>query len=131
MTDLPLPIAYPLPVDLEDRVYRVFPPEIEQDDAIFFHGTNAAHLSSILENGFIPSGELTSISFARESSLALRYASLARTEVYPDGCIIAVRYDDVHRPGLRHEPSILYDDTRDPPPVILGYCLVPSSYRFF
>jgi len=125
------PIEYPFPDDPSATDYRVFPPELEDDDHVFFHGTSDAHRASILAGGFrIPSPPLaTSVSFAKTSSLSLRYASEARSDSSPAGCIFAVRYEDLTRKGLKIEVSMLHDYTLDPPPLILGYCVVPVAYR--
>jgi len=127
----PKPIEYYFPDDPSATSYRVFPPELEDDDHVFFHGTADAHRASILTTGFrIPSPPLAqSVSFAKTSSLPLRYASDLRSVTSPAGCIFAVRYEDLTRKGLKVEVSMIHDYTLDPPPLIIGYCIVPASYR--
>ncbi len=124
------PIEYPFPADPEATGYRIFPPELEDDEHIFFHGTADAYRNSILAGGFrIPAPPLApSVSFAKTSSLPLRYASEARTEASPAGCIFAVRYADLSRKGLNVEVSMIHDYTlasaRPHPPAI--FCSTAS-----
>jgi hypothetical protein len=110
--------------------YRVFPAEIEDGPNIFFHGTAAKNLEAIREHGFRAMGTLPSVSFAKNSTLALRYACEARSEGSPDGCIIAVRFDDVNKPGIKSEPFGLHVNPDLVQPHIVCHCIVPSSYRF-
>ena len=83
------PVQYPFPEDPEATGYRVFPFELEEDESIYFHGTKDSNRALILSGGFrIPTPPLAqSVSFAKTSSLALRYASEARSELSPAGCI--------------------------------------------
>src|SRR3712207_2304137 len=84
----------------EEGGYRLFPDELEDDEYVFFHGTAEGNLQSILENGFRIAGSLPSVSFARNSSLALRYACNSRSENSPRGCVIAVRFHCLKKPGI-------------------------------
>jgi hypothetical protein len=126
-----VPIEYPFPANPEATGYRVFPSKLEDDKYVFFHGTGDEFRESILADSFrIPAPPLApSISFVNTSSLALGYASNARSETSPAGCIFAVRYEDLSRKGLKVEVSMLHDYTLDPPPLIIGYCIVPPGYR--
>jgi len=125
------PEKYPFPKDPENSGYRLFPDQVENDEHVFFHGTAACNLRSILDNGFsIPKPpKAPSVSFAKSSALSLKYASDSRTKESPEGCVIAVRYPKLDRRGIRVEVSILYDDTCDPQPDIIGYCIVPACYQ--
>ncbi len=98
---LPEEFLFPNPTD--ETSYRVFPDEMENDPLIFFHGTAASNLLPILAEGFRPVKVLTSISFARTSALALRYACESRTPEAPEGCIIMVRFSNVRPPGIKEE----------------------------
>jgi hypothetical protein len=123
------PEKYPFPHDPERSEYRLFPAELEDDEHVFFHGTAACNLGPILDNGFSIPIEPPSVSFAKNSALALGYASAKRTPASPDGCVLAVRYEKLDRPGLKVEVSMLHDYTCNPQPEIIGYCIVPASYR--
>lgn len=126
-----MPIEYLFSDDPAATNYCVFPPELEDDDHVFFHGTADVCRDAILAKGFvIPIPPFApSVSFAKTSSLPLRYASEARSETSPAGCIFAVRYKDLTRKGLSVEACMLHDYTLDPPPLIIGYCIVPTGYR--
>ena len=123
------PPEYPFPADPEASGYRVFPDDVEDDPHIFFHGTAESRLESILKDGFTIPGPLPSLSLARDSSLSLRYASEARSAKSPKGVVIAVRMDDVNRPGIVSEAFGLHLYTLEPQPVIVGYCIVPPDYN--
>ena len=110
--------------------YRLFPDEIEDDAHIFFHGTAATNLESILKDGFKIPDTLPSVSFARQSSLPLRYACAARSQASPKGCVLAVQFDDVHRPGIKSESFGIHVYSFDEQPRVLGYCFVPEDYKF-
>lgn len=120
---------FDFPTDPRGVGYSLFPAHLENDSNVFFHGTASVYLSSILERGFIPSPPLDSVSFSMTSPLALGYACSKRSPESPEGCVIVVRYDNINRPGIVLENSILYDYTRIPPPVVIGYCIVPATYN--
>lgn len=121
---------YPFPDNLEASKYQLFPEDLQADDNVFFHGTSRAKAAQICSNGFIISGPLLSVSFARKSSLALKYACEGRGPESPDGCVLAVRYNSLERKGILLERGILHDYTLNPQPEIIGYCIVPKLYRF-
>ncbi len=87
----------------EERDYRLFPSEFENDTNIFLHGTAATNLETILAAGFRADPPLEAISFARNSGLALRYACDARSIESPQGCVLMVRVDDLGVPGIAKE----------------------------
>lgn len=124
------PIEYPFPADPAATDYSVFPQDLENSPHVFFHGTADACRIAILNQGFrIPQPPLPqSVSFARTSALSLKYASDARSPASPAGCIFAVHYEVLHRKGLVVEPFMLHDYTLDPPPTIIGYCIIPPHY---
>jgi hypothetical protein len=124
------PKVYPFRGADENNEYRVFPDELEDNPHIFFHGTAAGNLESILKDGFKASGTLSSVSFASNSGVPLRYACEARTPACPDGCVIAVCFDDLSRPGIKHESFGLYLYNLDEQPHVHGYCIIPAGYVF-
>jgi hypothetical protein len=127
----PAPIThYPFRGANEEIGYRLFPPEIEDDELIFFHGTAYGNLQSIIDNGFRIGGPLPSISFARDSSVPLGYACKARKKESPEGCVLAVRFDNPNRQGIRHEPFGIHVDVFSDQPTIVGYCIIPADYVF-
>jgi hypothetical protein len=114
----------------DETGYRCFPQEMEDDQLIFFHGTAASNLRPILAEGFRPVRALTSISFARTSDLALRYACESRTAVSPEGCIIMVRFSNVEQSGITAEQFGVHVHDLSMIPEIIGYCIVPAAYVF-
>ena len=123
---------YPFPDkdNLEASRYRLFPEDLEADDNVVFHGTSRANAVQICSNEFISGESLDSVSFFEKSSIALGYACKRRSSESPDGCVLAVRYDSLEREGIRLGGGILHDDTLNPQPEIIGYCIVPKSYLF-
>ena len=123
-------MEYDFPANPGASAYRVFPASLEDDPDVFFHGTNAINLESILNEGFRfpPAGRARSISFHSDSALCLSYACDKRTPEAPEGCIIAVRYSRPHRRGLNQSGTFLLDHTLETQPEIVGWCIVPAGY---
>ncbi|HZL67370.1 MAG TPA: hypothetical protein VFC29_08570 [Candidatus Limnocylindrales bacterium] len=121
---------YPFGRANAENDYRLFPDELEDDEQVFFHGTAEANLESIVGGGFKIQGALPSVSFAKTSAVPLRYACEARSPASPNGCVIAVRFGSVDRPGIARESFGLHVYTFDPQPVVIGYCIVPADYVF-
>lgn len=122
--------VFPFPDNPADADYCLFPVSLENDDLVFFHGTAESNLTSILNIGFAIPQSSPSISFAKSSSLSLRYASEARCTASPNGVVIAVRYSSIERPHITQEAFGLHVYSFDEPPTIIGYCIVPQSYVF-
>jgi hypothetical protein len=104
----------------------VFPDDLEQDPEVFFHGTDRRFLESIVADGFRfpPPDKARSVSFARNSSVPLGYAS----GLGADGVVIAVRFNASNRSVRREESFGLHIDAFDPQPEIVGFCVVPADY---
>jgi hypothetical protein len=114
---------------LEHVEYRVFPPELENDDLVLFHGTLAENMDSILKDGFksaaaLGTGPLASVSFAYKSTAALTHLA-GQTG---DRVIFAVRYASIDRPSIKKNLSDIHDFALDPAPLIIGLCRLPSGY---
>lgn len=124
------PREYPFPSAPEENEYRIFPDAMENDGLIFFHGTAEKNLASIVDNGFRISGNLSSVSFARNSSLSLRYASEVRDDSSPCGVVLAVRFDCLNKPHIVQEGFGLHVYDLSVRPQIVGYCVVPANYVF-
>ena len=127
---------YCFPDDLENAKYCVFPSELEGDELVFFHGTLAKNLHSILEDGFrIPATNddtgLASVSFAKNSNTALNHVCTKRKSEPGTYCILAVRYECLKHDHLKVNNSDIHDYSLDPPPSVIGYCMVPSTYQHF
>ena len=114
----------------EENGYRLFPAVLEDDEHVFFHGTAEVNLESIIGGGFKIQGALASVSFAKNSALPLRYACDARSTASPNGCVLAVRFECLDKPEIKREHFGLHVYKFDPQPVVIGYCVVPASYKF-
>jgi hypothetical protein len=121
---------YPFQGANEEGGYCLFPDELENDEHVFFHGTAEANLPSIIDNGFRIAGSLPSVSFARTSALALRYACAARTGSSPNGCVLAVRFDSLDNVRCTEESFGIHVYRFDQQPIVIGYCVVPAAYVF-
>jgi len=122
--------SFPEKADLEIAGYCVFPPLLENDQLVLFHGTLAENMDAILRDGFksaatLGVGNLTSVSFAYKSMAALTH--LANKD--GDRVILAVRYDTLDRPMIKKNPSDIHDYKLDPAPTVIGFCRLPSNYR--
>ena len=124
------PAEYPFRTPNEDSGYRLFPSEMENDEHVAFHGTAEAKLQSIVDHGFRICGELESVSFAKNSNLALKYACDHRTQASPNGCVIVVRFESLNMGGMKVETSVIHIYKFLQQPKILGYCVVPADYEF-
>lgn len=123
------PPQYPFHGANADVGYCLFPSEMEDNRHIFFHGTAAKNLEPILEQGF-KSLSLPSVSYAKSSSLALKYACDGRSELSPQGCVIAVFFDDLGDPRIISEAFGVHVYDSGVQPRIIGYCVVPKDYEF-
>lgn len=128
-------IKYEFPEDLSEKQgYCVFPDMLENDALVVFHATPCKNQHAILCDGFRADPEkvsgLCSVSFVWKSSAALSHAMSKRATQPGDWCIFAVRCDSTSRLGLKAEGAVLYDYTLNPAPTIIGYCIVPRTYRF-
>lgn len=122
---------YPFPWPDQDKGYSLFSAELETDELTAFHGTAEANLKSIINDGFKFGDSLSSISFARQSPLALRYGSEARSAGSPKGCVLVVRFaQPIPRPGVTVEASIIYVYNLEEQPKVIGYCVIPEEYQF-
>jgi len=130
MSESAKPREYPFPSAPEENEYRIFPDDMENDGLIFFHGTAEKNLDSIVNNGFRISDNLPSVSFARNSSLSLRYACEVRDDSSPCGVVMAVRYDYLNERHIFQEGFGLHVYDLSVQPQIVGYCVVPENYVF-
>lgn len=114
----------------EETGYRLFPAELENDEHIFFHGTADANRQSIIDDGFRIGGHLPSVSFGKTSAVPLKYACEARSGTSPEGCVLAVRFSSLTKPGIVAEAFGLHVYKFDEQPSIVGYCVIPANYVF-
>lgn len=116
----------------EEVNYKQFPDELENNTNIYFHGTAEANFENLKKQGFQPkpNGKLESISFAKNSSLALNYACEARNETSPNGIIIMVDISNIMPEVITGlDGSVIYLAAQFQPKMI-GYCVIPKTYIF-
>ena len=123
------PIEYKFPNNIENHEYCLFPDEIENDEQIFFHGPAEKNFTSIIATGFRIFGDLQSISFAKNSSLSLKYACQSRCEDSPRGIVLAVRYMCLNQ-YIVQESFGLHVYCFDEQPEIVAYCIVAENYAY-
>ena len=119
---------YPFPDNIEDKEYRVFPDEMENDPNIFFHGTALENFEGIVLKGFILEPPLVSVSYAKTSAGAIQYAA-----THENGIIIAVQFENMNAPGLVIGPYIAHtfidpSSGKREEPTIIGVCKIPCEY---
>jgi hypothetical protein len=127
-------IEYPFPDDPAKTDYCVFPVELENCSLVLFHATPAQNFEAIKSDGFksaasLGTGNLTSVSFAKRSSGALNRAMTMRANQPGAYCIFAVRYETLERECLMNNISDIHDYSLDPPPELIGRCIVPADYQ--
>lgn len=66
------------------------------------------------------------MSFAKRSDTSLGHAMTKRRTRPGDFCVFAERLD---RTGIVVNMSDIHDYTLDPPPEIIGYCIIPATYE--
>ena len=130
MAEAVTPTEHPFILPRNDDCYLMFPDELENDPRVYFHGTAATNLSSILREGFRPRKALASSSFAIQSSLSLSYACESRSESSPEGVVISVKFETVNVLGIRQESFCIYFDDHGLQPEIVAYCIVPAEYLY-
>jgi hypothetical protein len=129
-------VEYPFEAaKLEERGYRVFPDELENDPNVCFHGTADENRQPIIEEGFKPRTDLPgappealkSVSFAKGSSLPLQHACEARAGGTKNGCILVVRFATFDNVACNVADVWVY--RRDRMPEVIGYCIIPADYK--
>lgn len=129
MPDVSAVKQYEFPWPNDSKGYELFPPELENDPLVAFHGTAASNLEPIVEHGFKIQGTLPSISFAKSSGLPLGYACSKRSTESPQAVVIAVKFQSLNPPCVVEEVSCIYLYCQDKQPEIIGYCMVPEDYE--
>jgi hypothetical protein len=98
---------------------------------VLFHGTAEKNLHSILENGFVARPPLESISFAKNSRDSLSHWYGNRSPDLPEnGLVIAVRFESLNVQGIQNNISDIHVYKAGPIPKIIGYCVIPSAYKY-
>lgn len=125
---------YPFPSDPSKSEFCVFPDDLEHDPLVLFHATPIGNFDAIKTGGFksaasLGTGILTSVSFAKRSVVALTHAMSMRKDNPGAYCIFAVSYDSLERKGLVDNGVDIHDNSLDPAPKPIGYCIVAAEYH--
>jgi hypothetical protein len=121
---------HPFPEVLAEPDYRVFSPELENDESVVYRATRSEYLASIKANGGFPfTGPGGGISFAEKSYESVRHWCNVRGDS-EEGVIFAVRSKPAF-PFVKEGPH-LHLFNRDPgaQPEILAYSIIRASFRF-
>lgn len=133
-----VPIFYAWKMPDEASNYKIFPSCLEDDELVFFHGTDKANLDPIQKYGFKSASQLVdqnastkeddlaSVSYSKTSALALNYACKKRSQ-NSNGVVIAVKFKSLC--GLVVSGDVIHAYNPALQPEILGYCIVPAWYK--
>ncbi len=113
----------------EESGYRLFSNELENDPNILFHGTSEESAKSINLNGFHPTGNLSSSSFARTSEHPLG-CGCEKRQNGSRGAVLAVKFETLNIHGIRQEGDVVYLDNPEMQPEIVAVCYIPQDYTF-
>jgi len=108
----------------EECRYRLFDEKFEDDSLVFFHTTPVTNIESITKNGFLPKGNLDSVSYANNSSSCLAHRGHS---VQDDHAVFVVEFDSLE--GIKVNTSDIHVYKKIQPKII-GYCVVPKEYDF-
>ncbi|MCA1868464.1 hypothetical protein HW571_22575 [Agrobacterium genomosp. 3] len=130
MASSPKEFQFPTIEDLKEAGYRVFPSPLEDDELVFFHATLAQHLTDIINDGFrsakeLEKGELDSVSYAKQSPMALGHVCKPGQPVDNEFLIIAVRFEDTVLHRVNASDMHVFNGTQ---PEIIGVCRIPRTY---
>lgn len=119
--------ALPFGNPTEFNAYNPLPEGFRAEDGFLFHGTSEDCATSIVGQGFAPTGELRSSSFTRQAGLALGYACNKR-KCGLRGAILVISFPSIDVRGVRNEGDVVYLDDHTIQPRVVAICLVPGSY---
>ena len=121
---------YKFPWPNEERGYKLFPEELENDSCVLFHGTSERKLQQIIDNGFKASPPLESVSYAKCSSYSLGHLCQNQSnETLENGVVIAVKFESLNLPGIVENISDIHVYKEELQPEIIGLCRVPKNYK--
>lgn len=115
----------------EENGFCLFARELEENLMVLFHATPKRHFHSITESGFrsaneLGSGELTSVSYAKQSSGCLAHIGNGVREDY---IVFVVQFDSLEQQGIIVNLSDIHVYGSEIQPQILGYCEIPAGFR--
>lgn len=107
----------------------LFPPELENDPLIFFHGTHRKNLEPILKEGFKAFPPTDSVSYAKSSVYSLTHIFMKQEVLTEEAVVIVVRFDTLKQQGIKENFSDIHVYKPEIQPAIIGYCIVPLTYE--
>jgi hypothetical protein len=123
-------VEYEFPWPDESKGYELFPKVLENDPLVLFHGTSEKNLQPIASGGFKAFPPLGSVLFAKNSIYCLSHICSKRSkETSENDVVIAVRFESMQGIGIKDNLSDIHVYNTDIQPEIIGYCIVPHSYR--
>lgn len=116
----------------EDNNYSLFSETLELDAFVFFHASPKKNFDSIIKYGFkssfdLGTGQLTSVSYAKKSSSCLAHLGKEITE---DFVVFVVRLSTIETPEIVENMSDIHVFSTSSQPTILGYCEVPTGFKY-
>lgn len=111
----------------QNKGYRLFPLELEQDPLVLFHVSSKSNFEPITKQGFKAAPPLESVSYTKGSEQCLTYRALAGPP--EEKVAFAVRFQSLDAPGIvvNNADIHVYDERLQPE--IVGYCFIPLDYR--
>lgn len=121
---------YKFPWLNEERGYKLFPQELENNPCVLFHGTVEQNLQKIINNGFKSFPPLTSVSYAKCSSYSLGHICQNQsTERSENGVVIAVRFESLNLQEIVENHSDIHVYDEEIQPEIIATCIIPKKYQ--
>jgi hypothetical protein len=126
------PAIYDLPNgSLEDRGYRLFDDDIEEDELIVFHATPAKNQDGILADGLHPGakfgGNLKTISYGETSRDAMIHRHYCDTKTTEDWVVLVLKFET--RDELYNDHGTLRSGPLKKQPAIIRMMEIPAGYE--
>jgi hypothetical protein len=123
-------MKYEFPWPDDNKGYKLFPEELENDPLVLFQGTSEKNLEPIANDGFKSCPPLESVSYAKSSIYCLSHICSKRSNnTSENDVVIAVKFESLNVPGIVENLSDIHVYKTDIQPEIIGYCIVPHSYK--
>ncbi|WP_018228012.1 hypothetical protein [Methyloversatilis universalis] len=113
----------------QEKGYRLFPAELEDDELVLFHATPKQNLPAILKEGFKARPPLASVSYAKSSIYCLAHLFTGRQSLAEEAVVIAVRFESLAQQDIKENFSDIHVYNSDIQPAILGHCTIPVTYE--
>lgn len=116
----------------EANKYSLFRSDLEDNSEILFHATSKDNFDAIKENGFrsaqdLNGGILESVSYAFRSSACLSHLNGHFDKEY---VVFAVKFENLEILEIIKNPSDIHVYRGVQPAEVIGYCEIPSDFRY-